>query len=72
MDFYPPFEERETDFLIVLANSDDDFWQSDAVEMARKELARRNISIEEQKEKLNSWSKEFEELEKGFKSENDH
>jgi hypothetical protein len=69
MDFYPPFEERDTDFLIVLANSEDDFWQLEAIDLAKKELARRKISIEEQKEKIKSWSMEFDELEKGFKGE---
>lgn len=68
MDFYPPFEERDTDFLIILANSEDDFWQIEAIEMAKEELIRRNISIEEQRARLKSWSEEFEKLEKGMGS----
>lgn len=64
--FYPPFEERDTDELIVLANSTELFWQPEAVEQAKVELQRRMISVEEQHEKLKKWAEEFEELEKGL------
>jgi len=64
MEFYPPFEERETDELIVLANSEDDYWAPEAVELAKNELIRRNVSPEEQLEKIKKWTEEFNEIEK--------
>lgn len=66
MEFNPPFEERETDELIVLANSKEDYWQPEAIELAKFELSRRNVSIEEQHEKMKKWAEEFDELEKGL------
>jgi len=66
MEFYPPFEERETDELIVLANSVEDYWDPEAIEMAKIELNKRNISDDEQKEKLRRWEEEFNEIEKDF------
>lgn len=66
MEFYPPFEERETDELIVLANSVEDYLNPEAIELAKVELSRRNISDNEQKEKLRKWEEEFNEIEKDF------
>jgi len=66
MEFYPPFEERETDELIVLANSVEDYWSPEAIELAKIELSRRNVSDDEQKEKLRKWEEEFNDIEKDF------
>ena len=66
MQFHPPFEERETDELIVLANSKEDYWHPEAIELAKMELIRRNVSVEEQNEKIKKWAEEFDELEKGL------
>lgn len=61
-EFKPPINERSTkDLLIILGQEDE--WQPKAVELARQELAKRNIGEEriqhakyiERKEKKRNW-----------------
>ena len=66
MQYYPPFEERETDELIVVANTSENYWSPEIIEMAKNELLKRNVSVEEQLEKLKRWNEEFDELETGM------
>lgn len=57
MTFNPPIPTRSTDELILIANSPED-WDSKAVYQAKKELAERGVSIEEQQGKLKSWDRQ--------------
>ncbi|NVN97567.1 hypothetical protein HXX01_05090 [Candidatus Nomurabacteria bacterium] len=41
--FDPPFEERETDDLIIIRKSDNSDWQPEAKEEAKKELFKRGL-----------------------------
>lgn len=59
MEFNPPIPSRSTDELILIANSPED-WDSKAVDQAKKELAAREISIEEQQRKLKAWDRQAE------------
>ena len=54
MTFNPPIPSRSTDELILIANSPED-WDSKAVDQAKKELAERGVSSEEQKKKVEAW-----------------
>lgn len=44
MEFNPPIENRETDELIVISKSSTDEYQAKAIELAKKELDKREIS----------------------------
>ena len=46
MEFNPPIIERETIELIIIAHSDTYHWQQEAIDQAKSELKRRNISKE--------------------------
>jgi hypothetical protein len=53
--FDPPIEQRETEELIEIANGTTEYWQQDAIELARAELIKRNISREEQDQVIHRW-----------------
>lgn len=64
MRFSPPIEERETMELIGMANCTNDSWQYEAIELAKLELEKRNISREYQDEVITKWNAEIEEFER--------
>lgn len=67
-EFIPPISERENEELIEIANcKDEDIWQKEASLQAQKELAKRNISQEEQDRVIESWHKKANELLKNEK-----
>jgi len=68
IDYNPPIIERDTDELIEIANSTNDTWQSDAIEQAKVELQKRNISIEFQADKLKQWRDESQQREIDYKN----
>ncbi len=45
-EFNPPIKDRETEELIGIAHSNQDFWQQEAIDQAKIELEKRNISKE--------------------------
>ena len=53
MDFLPTIESRETDELIIISKSSTDEYQQEAIERAKKELEKRNISQNEIDKRLN-------------------
>lgn len=59
-EFTPPISERETEELILMAHGTTDSWQKEAIDQAKSELFRRNVSIEFQQ----SFLKQCEEEEK--------
>lgn len=61
--YNPPINERDTDQLIQIAYSKNDEWQLDAINQAKKELQKRNISKEYQIQKLNQWDKDLKQFE---------
>ncbi len=54
-EYSPPIHERDDDELISIACSVSDEWQKEAIDQARQELIRRDISEEEQRSKLIIW-----------------
>ncbi len=62
MKYIPPFEERETEELIAIANCNTDDWQKDAILQAQAELKRRNISKEYQQEIIREWQDNYDEF----------
>ncbi|RDK85582.1 hypothetical protein [Marinirhabdus gelatinilytica] len=60
-DFKPPISERETEELIGIAHSSTKQWQQEAISQAKKELVRRNITEQQQREVLEKWEKEYQE-----------
>ncbi len=67
--YNPTINEQDTDTLIAIANSYRDKWYPDAVEQAKEELQKRNISIEYQKQKLKEWDNEIKQREIEYKIE---
>ena len=65
-EFNPPISKRETEELIEIAHSSTEHWQLDAINQAKKELIRRNITPKEQNEVIENWKKEADEY---FKNE---
>lgn len=59
--FFPPIEERETEELIGMVHNSNDFWQQEAIDQAKIELEKRNISKEYQLEIVTKWNEEFNE-----------
>lgn len=57
-DFRPPISERETEELIGIANSSTKYWQQEAINQAKKELMKRNISVFDQNEVVEKWNDE--------------
>lgn len=49
-NYNPPIKNRDTEELIIIANSTKDDWQIEAINEAKNELRLRNINIENQKE----------------------
>ncbi|WP_418510228.1 hypothetical protein [Corallibacter sp.] len=65
-EFNPPISKRETEELIEIAHSSTEHWQLGAINQAKKELIRRNITPKEQNEVIENWKKEADEY---FKNE---
>ncbi len=61
----PPLEERELDEVVAIAHSTSDEWQPEVIELAKQELHRRNVSLEEQEKIINQWYKKIEDWENG-------
>ena len=59
----PPLEERELDEVVAIAHSTSDKWQPEVIELAKQELKRRDISLEEQEKIINQWHKNIEDWE---------
>ena len=47
-EYYPKISERRTDELIEIANSPTEVWQQDAINQAKIELIKRNITEKQQ------------------------
>ena len=47
-EYYPKISERQTDELIEIANSSTEVWQQDAINQAKFELIKRNITEKQQ------------------------
>jgi magnesium-transporting ATPase (P-type) len=47
-EYYPKISERQTDELIVIANSTTKVWKQDAINQAKSELKKRNITEKQQ------------------------
>ena len=63
INFIPPIDERDTDELIHLAHSNAEFCQQEAIDQAREELIKRNISQEYQQKILTDWENEIKDYE---------
>jgi hypothetical protein len=70
-DYYPKIAERQTDELIKIANSSTEVWQQDAINQAKFELIKRNITekqqddfFEEKAEEINDYFKNVEQKRK--------
>lgn len=57
----PPFEERELDEIISIAHSTTEEWVPEIRELAKRELIRRNVSLEMQNEIINKWNQDLQE-----------
>ena len=62
-EYYPKISERQTDELIEIANSSTKVWQQDAINQAKFELIKRNITekqqndfFEQKAEEINDYS----------------
>jgi len=58
IEFQPPISERETEELIEIAHSSTDHWQKEAINQAKDELVKRNITQAQQNEVIEKWKKE--------------
>ena len=67
--FIPPIEDRETEELISIAHSTGDYWQQEAIDQAKNELEKRNISKEYQLELVAKWNEELIEFEREWKQQ---
>jgi len=67
--FFPPIEDRETEELIGMAHSSIDYWQQEAIDQAKIELDKRNISKEYQLELVNKWNEEFNEYKRKWEKQ---
>lgn len=67
--FNPPIETRKTEELIEIANSEPEFWQREAIDIARLELIKRGITREYQDKVLARWKLEIENFEKDYKEQ---
>lgn len=63
-EFTPPIKDRETEELICIAHSNEVFWQQEAIDQAKIELEKRNISKEYQLELVTKWNEESKEIER--------
>lgn len=57
MKFDPPIASRDTDELIGIANGTTEHWQQEAIDQAKLELVKRNVSRKYQDKKLKQWEK---------------
>lgn len=64
INYNPPIKERETEVLVYIAHCLYDNWYEDAVEQAKEELCKRNISIKAQNKIIEKLKKEHDEYEK--------
>jgi len=60
IEYYPPIPDRDTEDLVVIANGTTVQWQQEAIDQAKDELIKRNVSREEQDRMLEIWEKECE------------
>jgi hypothetical protein len=67
--FDPPIEKRETEELIEIGNGTTDYWAQEAIDKAKAELIKRNISREEQDKVLNRWAEEERKRELGYQQQ---
>ena len=56
--FNPPISKRETEELIQIAYSSTEHWQQEAINQAKQELIKRNVTQEQQNEIIAKWNKE--------------
>ena len=75
-DYYPKIAERQTNELIEIANSSTEVWQQDAINQAKFELIKRNITekqqddfFEEKAEEINDYYKNVEQKRKSNENE---
>jgi hypothetical protein len=75
-DYYPKIAERQTNELIEIANSSTEVWQQDAINQAKFELIKRNITekqqddfFEEKAEEINDYYKNVEQKSKSNENE---
>lgn len=47
-EYYPKITEKQTDELIVIANSSTKVWKQDAINQAKSELKKRNVTEKQQ------------------------
>lgn len=62
--FNPAIKDRETEELIGIAHSNQDFWQQEAIDQSIIELEKRNISKEYQLQLVTKWNEELREIER--------
>lgn len=67
--FIPPIEDRETEELIGIAHSTQDFWQQEAIDQAQIVIEKRNISNEYQLELVAKWNEEIKEFERQWEKQ---
>ncbi len=60
--YKPPISSRGTEELIAIANGTTEDWQQDAIDQAKDELRRRNITREQQMVVLDKWKEEDEKV----------
>jgi hypothetical protein len=75
-DYYPKIAEMQTNELIEIANSSTEVWQQDAINQAKFELIKRNITekqqvdfFEEKAEEINDYYKNVEQKRKSNETE---
>lgn len=60
-EYYPKISERLTDELIEIANSSTEVWQQDAINQAKIELIKRNITEKQQDDFFDQKAEEIDE-----------
>lgn len=58
VEFWPPISTRDTDELIAIANSSTTYWQQEAIDQAKEELIKGQVSNEYQQSLIETWEKE--------------
>jgi len=69
MEFRPPISNRATVELIEIANSSTEFWQQAAIDQAKVELEKREISKEYQQSVIDEWFEEEKMLEIAYQKQ---
>lgn len=67
--FNPPISSRDNNELIQIANSSPDEWQQEAIDQAKDELMKRDISTDFQKKVLEKWKEEEKQNEMAYKKQ---